>query len=166
MKPKEEINAAAIGYIADAEAKRRSIERIKVQDIKQQLDDNVQEAAFDGKKKESKQEVSMWKKKKKSNRQEMSVSAKKKKKASPFWRMLHYADKYDMLYMEVGCLGAIADGISTPIFMVIMSDLIHVFGKGVGHTSHSFMYEIRKVLSNYLPFNHTLISNQISQGSS
>ncbi|MCO5594067.1 hypothetical protein L7F22_048088 [Adiantum nelumboides] len=60
------------------------------------------------------------------------------------WRMLRYADKYDVFLMMVGTLGAIGDGISTPSLMVIMSGLIDVFGKGVGERPGAFMDQISK----------------------
>lgn len=116
-----------------------------VHDMKQPLDHNVQEGPSpdhindvqEGPLDHTQQNMNMAR--------EAAVLAvpKKKKKASAFWRMLGYADKYDMLLMAVGCMGSIGDGIATPSLMVFMSGLIDVFGKGTN--SSSFMDHISQV---------------------
>ncbi|KAH7365204.1 hypothetical protein KP509_18G013800 [Ceratopteris richardii] len=62
--------------------------------------------------------------------------------ANSFRRILNYADRFDKLLMLVGCLGAVVDGASPPVLLIIVSSIVDAFGRG--ETPQSFMASMSK----------------------
>ncbi|KAH6555644.1 hypothetical protein KP509_36G048300 [Ceratopteris richardii] len=81
---------------------------------------------------------------KRNSPEDSDVEMKNESSRSFLVHMLQYADKYDVLLMILGTLGAIGDGISTPGLMVIMSGLINTFGRGTSGDPSAFMDQISK----------------------
>lgn len=59
-----------------------------------------------------------------------NCKSEEQKRANSIWRILQYADKYDVLLVLVGLLGAIGDGICAPTLLIIVRGIVDAFGKG------------------------------------
>ncbi|CAI9777375.1 unnamed protein product [Fraxinus pennsylvanica] len=54
---------------------------------------------------------------------------KKKAQSLPFYQLFSFADKYDILLMICGTLGAIVHGSSMPVFFLLFGEMVNGFGK-------------------------------------
>lgn len=61
-----------------------------------------------------------------------------------FYKLFVFADRLDVLLMIIGTIGAIANGLTQPLMLVIMSQLINTFGKSNGS---DITHQISKVCS-------------------
>lgn len=73
---------------------------------------------------------------------ETSVTRRDEKVA--FYKLFVFADRLDVLLMIIGTIGAVANGLTQPLMLVIMSQLINTFGKSNGT---NITHEISKVCS-------------------
>ncbi|KAK1378508.1 ABC transporter B family member 9 [Heracleum sosnowskyi] len=64
-----------------------------------------------------------------------------------FSKLFVFADRLDVLLMIIGTIGAIANGLTQPLMLVIMSQLINTFGKSGGT---NITHEISKVCLLYV----------------
>ncbi|KAL6553004.1 ABC transporter B member 19 [Orobanche gracilis] len=58
-----------------------------------------------------------------------SESEKKKEQSLPFYQLFSFADKFDLLLMVSGSLGAIIHGSSMPVFFLLFGEMVNGFGK-------------------------------------
>ncbi|KAL8103556.1 ABC transporter B family member 9-like [Apium graveolens] len=58
---------------------------------------------------------------------------KKRDESVAFYKLFVFADRLDVLLMTIGSIGAIANGVSQPLMMVVMGQTINAFGKSNGH---------------------------------
>ncbi|XP_051120699.1 ABC transporter B family member 19 [Andrographis paniculata] len=56
-------------------------------------------------------------------------SEKKKEQSLPFHQLFSFADKYDIVLMLCGSLGAIVHGSSMPVFFLLFGEMVNGFGK-------------------------------------
>ncbi|MED6205610.1 ABC transporter B member 19 [Stylosanthes scabra] len=56
-------------------------------------------------------------------------SEKKKEQSLPFYKLFSFADKYDIMLMICGTLGAIVHGASMPVFFLLFGKMVNGFGK-------------------------------------
>ncbi|KAL7140951.1 hypothetical protein ABFS83_08G021500 [Erythranthe nasuta] len=54
---------------------------------------------------------------------------KKKEQSLPFYQLFSFADKYDLILMITGSLGAIVHGSSMPVFFLLFGEMVNGFGK-------------------------------------
>ncbi|KAL9157709.1 hypothetical protein ABFS82_08G021900 [Erythranthe guttata] len=54
---------------------------------------------------------------------------KKKEQSLPFYQLFSFADKYDLILMTTGSLGAIIHGSSMPVFFLLFGEMVNGFGK-------------------------------------
>lgn len=76
------------------------------------------------------------------------MKRRKKKKSSAvisFKSIFMHADKYDMALMGLGLLGAIGDGVSMPVMLLVTSKLMNSFGTSQLSLSENFTHSINKV---------------------
>lgn len=66
-----------------------------------------------------------------------------------FYKLFVFADRLDVLLMITGVIGAVANGLTQPLMLVVMSQLINTFGKTNGD---DITHEISKVCSWFLNF--------------
>ncbi|XP_047960660.1 ABC transporter B family member 15-like [Salvia hispanica] len=75
------------------------------------------------------------------------MKRRKKKKSSAvisFKSIFMHADKYDMALMGLGLLGAIGDGVSMPVMLLVTSKLMNSFGTSQLSLSENFTHSINK----------------------
>ncbi|KAL6518919.1 ABC transporter B member 19 [Orobanche hederae] len=58
-----------------------------------------------------------------------SESEKKKEQSLPFYQLFSFADKFDLLLMISGSIGAIIHGSSMPVFFLLFGEMVNGFGK-------------------------------------
>ncbi|KAG6395999.1 hypothetical protein SASPL_142133 [Salvia splendens] len=78
---------------------------------------------------------------------DMEQMKRKKKKSSigiSFKSIFMHADKYDMALMGLGLLGAIGDGVSMPVMLLVTSKLMNSFGTSQDSLSENFTHSISK----------------------
>lgn len=85
----------------------------------------------------------------------VSIVSKKKKKNGSFKSIFMHADVLDWFFMVFGLLGAIGDGIMTPLVLFITSKIMNSLGGSSTTTSNNFIHNINKVF-----FSIELISNK------
>ncbi|KAL3624170.1 ABC transporter B member 19 [Castilleja foliolosa] len=56
-------------------------------------------------------------------------SEKKKEQSLPFYQLFTFADKYDLVLMITGSLGAVIHGSSMPVFFLLFGEMVNGFGK-------------------------------------
>ncbi|XP_042510345.1 ABC transporter B family member 15-like [Macadamia integrifolia] len=82
------------------------------------------------------------------------TSNKKKKKksfsTSSIITIFMHADRIDVLLMVLGFLGAVGDGIMTPVMLLITSKILNNFGSSSTTNSHVFVHNINKNAINLL----------------
>lgn len=49
-----------------------------------------------------------------------------------FYKLFVFSDKLDVLLMIIGSMGAIVNGVSQPLMMLVMGQTINAFGKSNG----------------------------------
>lgn len=54
---------------------------------------------------------------------------KKKEQSLPFYQLFSFADKYDVILMVTGSLGAVVHGSSMPVFFLLFGEMVNGFGK-------------------------------------
>ncbi|KAL8475659.1 hypothetical protein ACS0TY_028356 [Phlomoides rotata] len=59
----------------------------------------------------------------------MPESEKKKEQSLPFYQLFSFADKYDVVLMVAGSVGAIIHGSSMPVFFLLFGEMVNGFGK-------------------------------------
>ncbi|XP_059670315.1 ABC transporter B family member 19-like [Cornus florida] len=59
----------------------------------------------------------------------MPEAEKKKEQSLPFYQLFSFADKYDLLLMVSGSLGAIVHGSSMPVFFLLFGQMVNGFGQ-------------------------------------
>lgn len=59
----------------------------------------------------------------------MPESEKKKEQSLPFYQLFSFADKYDVILMVAGSLGAVVHGSSMPVFFLLFGEMVNGFGK-------------------------------------
>ncbi|MED6184096.1 ABC transporter B member 19 [Stylosanthes scabra] len=59
----------------------------------------------------------------------VTESEKKKEQSLPFYKLFSFADKYDIMLMICGTLGAIVHGSSMPVFFLLFGKMVNGFGK-------------------------------------
>ncbi|KAL1538629.1 ABC transporter B member 15 [Salvia divinorum] len=77
----------------------------------------------------------------------MEQMKRKKKKSSmgiSFKSIFMHADKYDKALMGLGLLGAIGDGVSMPVMLLVTSKLMNSFGASQVSLSENFTHSINK----------------------
>jgi ATP-binding cassette subfamily B (MDR/TAP) protein 1 len=50
---------------------------------------------------------------------------------APFWSLYKYADKWDYLFIVIGLIGAIANGVSMPVFSIIFGNVLNAIGLNI-----------------------------------
>lgn len=75
---------------------------------------------------------------------------KKKDASVAFYKLFVFADRSDVLLMIIGSTGAIANGVSQPLMMVIMAQTINAFGKSNGHDITNKISEVSDLRMNLL----------------
>lgn len=70
---------------------------------------------------------------------------KKKKKNGSIRSIFMHADGLDWFYMVLGLLGAIGDGIGTPLVLFVTSEIMNNIGNFSSPTDTNFTHEINKV---------------------
>ncbi|XP_004297067.1 PREDICTED: ABC transporter B family member 11-like [Fragaria vesca subsp. vesca] len=65
----------------------------------------------------------------KENRQDISKSKEDGTKTVPLYKLFSFADSTDYLLMFVGTIGAIVNGLSMPLLILVMGDMITSFGE-------------------------------------
>jgi len=76
----------------------------------------------------------------------VSINVKKKKNGS-FKSIFMHADVLDCFFMAFGLIGAIGDGIMTPLVLFITSRIMNSIGTISGSSSNNFIHNINEVLS-------------------
>ena len=62
------------------------------------------------------------------------------------WKFFKYADSFDLWLMAFGTVGTIADGITLPMVMLVLSTMIDTIGNfGPGSTGNHFHHSINTV---------------------
>lgn len=74
----------------------------------------------------------------------MPESEKKKEQSLPFYQLFSFADKYDIILMISGSLGAIIHGSSMPVFFLLFGEMVNGFGKNQMDL-HKMTHEVAKV---------------------
>lgn len=59
----------------------------------------------------------------------MPESEKKKEQSLPFYQLFSFADRYDVVLMVTGSIGAIIHGSSMPVFFLLFGEMVNGFGK-------------------------------------
>ncbi|KAL2505056.1 ABC transporter B family member 19 [Abeliophyllum distichum] len=59
----------------------------------------------------------------------MPDADRKKEQSLPFYQLFSFADKYDIILMISGSLGAIIHGSSMPVFFLLFGEMVNGFGK-------------------------------------
>ncbi|KAJ0695924.1 putative ABC-type xenobiotic transporter [Helianthus annuus] len=81
-----------------------------------------------------------------------SHSAKVKEKecrnSVPFYKLFAYADSKDHLLMIVGTIGAISNGVCTPIMTILLGDLVNAFGEN--QNNNNVVHVVSKVSLKFL----------------
>ncbi|KAK4417676.1 ABC transporter B family member 19 [Sesamum alatum] len=73
----------------------------------------------------------------------MPESEKKKEQSLPFYQLFSFADKYDIILMISGSLGAIVHGSSMPVFFLLFGEMVNGFGKNQMDL-HKMTHEVAK----------------------
>ncbi|KAL0332061.1 UNVERIFIED_CONTAM: ABC transporter B family member 19 [Sesamum calycinum] len=73
----------------------------------------------------------------------MPESEKKKEQSLPFYQLFSFADKYDIILMISGSLGAIIHGSSMPVFFLLFGEMVNGFGKNQTDL-HKMTHEVAK----------------------
>ncbi|KAK4393093.1 ABC transporter B family member 19 [Sesamum angolense] len=73
----------------------------------------------------------------------MPESEKKKEQSLPFYQLFSFADKYDIILMISGSLGAIIHGSSMPVFFLLFGEMVNGFGKNQMDL-HKMTHEVAK----------------------
>ncbi|EXB58297.1 hypothetical protein L484_015631 [Morus notabilis] len=71
-----------------------------------------------------------------------SLSSANDNRSVSFFKLFSFADRLDVLLMVVGTISAAANGVSSPVMLVIFGDLINAFG--ASDKSH-VLHEVSKV---------------------
>lgn len=71
----------------------------------------------------------------------------KQKKNISFSSIFMHADRFDMLLMGLGLVGAISDGVSLPLTYLIASKIMNSFGNSDDFLSENFINSVNKVSS-------------------
>lgn len=74
----------------------------------------------------------------------MPESEKKKEQSLPFYQLFSFADKYDVVLMVAGSLGAVVHGSSMPVFFLLFGEMVNGFGKNQMDL-HQMTHEVSKV---------------------
>ena len=74
----------------------------------------------------------------------MPESEKKKEQSLPFYQLFSFADKYDVVLMIAGSLGAVVHGSSMPVFFLLFGEMVNGFGKNQMDL-HKMTHEVSKV---------------------
>jgi len=77
------------------------------------------------------------------------INVKKKKNGSLKSIFMH-ADVLDCFFMVFGLIGAIGDGITTPLLLFITSRIMNSIGSISGPSSNNFIHHINEVLTLFL----------------
>lgn len=75
---------------------------------------------------------------------------KRAEQAVAFHELFSFADKWDLMLMAAGSLGALAHGAAMPLFFLLFGDLINGFGKNQTDL-RTMTDEVAKVRSFFLP---------------
>lgn len=59
----------------------------------------------------------------------MPEAEKKKEQSLPFYQLFSFADRYDVVLMVTGSIGAIIHGSSMPVFFLLFGEMVNGFGK-------------------------------------
>ncbi|KAH9620347.1 hypothetical protein KSS87_015950, partial [Heliosperma pusillum] len=62
------------------------------------------------------------------NRQETEKKETEVAKKVPFYKLFSFADSTDKALMGIGCVAAVANGVSMPLMAILLGDLIDAFG--------------------------------------
>ncbi|KAH6791142.1 ATP binding cassette subfamily B19 [Perilla frutescens var. frutescens] len=73
----------------------------------------------------------------------MPESEKKKEQSLPFYQLFSFADKYDVILMISGSLGAVVHGSSMPVFFLLFGEMVNGFGKNQMDL-HKMTHEVSK----------------------
>nr|GMC62133.1 ABC transporter B family member 15-like [Ipomoea batatas] len=68
----------------------------------------------------------------------------KKKKSGSFGYIFNHADRVDLVLMSLGVVGAIGDGISMPVMLLVTSKIVNNLGGASASTPDSFSHRINK----------------------
>jgi len=90
----------------------------------------------------------------------VSINVKKKKNGS-FTSIFMHADVLDCFFMVFGLIGAIGDGLMTPLLLLFLSRLMNSIGSISGPSKNNFVHSINEVLSLLHPL-PPLSTNKIS----
>ncbi|KAJ0699415.1 putative ABC transporter type 1, transmembrane domain superfamily [Helianthus annuus] len=88
--------------------------------------------------------------KEKTKRGSRSTKVKEKEctNSVPFYKLFAYADSKDHLLMIVGTIGAISNGVCTPIMTILLGDLVNAFGEN--QNNNNVVHVVSKVHNNLL----------------
>jgi ATP-binding cassette subfamily B (MDR/TAP) protein 1 len=75
---------------------------------------------------------------------------KRADQAVAFHELFSYADKWDLMLMAAGSLGALAHGAAMPLFFLLFGDLINGFGKNQTDL-RTMTDEVAKVRTSFSP---------------
>ncbi|XP_037496302.1 ABC transporter B family member 11 isoform X2 [Jatropha curcas] len=78
----------------------------------------------------------------------MSKVDKKKVETVPFLKLFSFADSVDILLMIVGTIGAVGNGVSTPLMTLLLGQMIDSFGKN--QTGNETVHIVSKVSLKYV----------------
>lgn len=78
----------------------------------------------------------------------------KNKKSGSIRSIFMHADGLDMFLMIFGLIGAIGDGLGTPLVLFITSKIMNNIGNFSGGIDSTFLHTINKVYLFYLLFSH------------
>lgn len=73
-----------------------------------------------------------------------------KTKRVPFYKLFSFADSLDILLMIIGSIGAIGNGIGTPIMTILFGDLVDSFGQN--QSNGEVVGVVSKVITQILGF--------------
>jgi len=79
------------------------------------------------------------------NNTSISMAAAKNKKSGSFSSIFMHADRLDVFLMIFGLIGAIGDGIGTPLVLFITSKIMNNIGNFSGGIDSTFIHGINKV---------------------
>ncbi|GJP32663.1 hypothetical protein CLOM_g17270 [Closterium sp. NIES-68] len=66
-----------------------------------------------------------------------------------YWQLFRYADKWDVLLMVAGSVGAIGQGIALPMMALLFGDMMNAFGQNAG-TMDAMLDQIAKASLNFI----------------
>jgi hypothetical protein len=81
------------------------------------------------------------------NQQDSKTSITKSKTTNvvPFYKLFSFADSLDHVLMFVGTIGAIGNGLATPLMNVVFGNLIDAFGRATN--PREVVHDVSKVLN-------------------